>query len=279
VTAGQALGRVQYQGHLAIDAVYQPLAADAPTLVRRFATPDQRGVLRITEGVVPLARGAISQLLAMIQPALLAIVVSTAREAELVADPDGPVDEAALALTGRTAYQSLRLAEPMVTSQIGMLLLRGASMQLPVGAVARTISNYLSPWFAPRRDAAGHLLRGDRLGAIRSWPGRAGQASAHVRGLMLFETTSGHARGMKRVAQREDRLLRWTLSLNHRERDACDANARQDVGYGAGLYPPDQLPALPAHFRCRCYAEPAGKIPFPVEQEAITGRHRGFPIP
>jgi hypothetical protein len=29
VTAGQALGRVQYQGHLAIDAVYQPLAADA----------------------------------------------------------------------------------------------------------------------------------------------------------------------------------------------------------------------------------------------------------
>jgi hypothetical protein len=174
VNAGQALAAVQMSGHTAIDAAYQPLAADAPTLIKRFATPDQRGVLRITQDVVPATRGAIGQLLAMIQPALLAIVVGTAREAELVADPDGPVDEAALALTGRTAYQSLRLTEPMVTSQIGMLLLRGASMQLPIGEVARTISNYLSPWFAPRRDAAGHLLRGDRLGAIRlvAWEGR-----------------------------------------------------------------------------------------------------------
>jgi hypothetical protein len=249
MTTGQRLAAVQYDGHLAIDAIYQPLVTSVSALVMHYAILKD-GVARLVLEVVPLIRAGIARLIMSIEPALATTIVGAAREAERVADPVGRTDETSLALAGFTAMTSLRRAEPMIVSQVGALLLRGVAMDFPAREVARTVAQYVSPWFATRRDATGELVRDGRVGVIASWPGQAGMASARARLLMLYETTRAHSRGMVRRGRRDDLWLAWRVSAGHAEADECDDMAHR------GPYRADDAPAPPRHPRCRCFLEP-----------------------
>jgi hypothetical protein len=281
LTAGERLAAVQLDGHVAVDKLYAPLAADLEQLVLRHATRGPDGVLRLSLQ----ARAAILRELDMrlngIRSDLFGVVRETMKAAVSAAQLDVeplPAGETATLASSGQAWLALATDRPSVMGQTAALLLHGVVGQLPASEVAKRVKQYFSPFFAPRRDAGGAILR-DRQGAVRSWPGRAGMASQHVRLVMLSETTAAHGRTMRRLARRDGDLIRYTLSIRHLERDDCDANAKRDVGFGPGLYLPDSAPAVPAHPRCRCYYENGGKVPFPVEQMALTGLRRGFPIP
>lgn len=280
-TAGERLAAVQLGGHRAVDAIYGPLASELEQLVLRHTTRDPDGVLRLSLQARAAILRDLDTRLNAVRGDLFTVVREAMKAAVLAAQVDvaplSPIETTMLASSGQS-WLALDTDRPSVIGQTAALLLRGVVQQLPAKDIAKQVKQYFSPFFAPRRDASGAVLR-EREGAVRSWPGRAGMASQHPRLVMLSETTAAHGRTMRRLARRDGQLLRYTLSLKHLERDACDANARQDVGFGPGLYLPDDAPSVPAHPRCRCYFENAGKVPFPVEQMALTGLRRGFPIP
>ena len=85
-------------------------------------------------------------------------------------------------------------------------------------------------------------------------------ASQHVRLVMLTETTRAHGAAMRRIAERDNLLLKWNLSPQHRDADACSTNASRDSGLGRGIYEWRDFPAIPQHVRCRCYASTAVRV-------------------
>src|SRR5690242_2283492 len=103
----------------------------------------------------------------------------------------------------------------MVVRQSGALLDRAAALGQTVSQAAKTVGQYFSPWFATRRAPDGALVRDGREGAVTSWPGEAGMASAGVRGLMLTETQARHAAGVAAKARGSGRLLKYNLSSSH----------------------------------------------------------------
>lgn len=94
-------------------------------------------------------------------------------------------------------------------------------------------------------------------------------ASQHPRLVMLSETTAAHSRTMKRLAQRDDTLLRYHVSHKHLETDQCDVNEHTDSGFGAGIYEPNAAPSVPVHPRCRCWYEPADRPRFLTQSESV----------
>jgi hypothetical protein len=243
--ASDRLAAVQRTGLHRIDLIYGPLAREAATVIPRLGLGSLPAILRRLE---VLLIGA--------EPLLAAAIVATARDAELAADPKGPLDQLALATVGVTALESLRRNRPRVIGQAGRLLERGVNLGLTPLQTAQTVRQYLF-----RRDPAS--------GLIASWPGRANMAGHHARGLLLFEATRGHARGGTRVAVRTGDLLRYHVSHKHLEIDECDVLERQDIGYGAGLYPPEAFPGVPRHINCRCWAEPAHRPRFLTLSESV----------
>lgn len=71
---------------------------------------------------------------------------------------------------------------------------------------------------------------------------------------MLTETTRAHGRVTRHIAERDGGLLQWHVSPRHRDRDTCDANAKRENGFGAGIYRVAEFPELPQHPRCRCWS-------------------------
>lgn len=271
-TAGERLAAAQLDGHKAIDTLYAPLAADLEELVLRYAAPDQNGVLRLS---LPARAAILRQLgtrLDVLRPDLFAVVRDAMKaavvEAQVDVAPLPAFETASLAPAGQIAL-SLGSDRPSVIGQSGLLLLRGVVQQLPAREVAKHVRQYFSPWFSQYRDASGKLLHTDRVGAIARWPGQAGMASQHVRLVMLDATSSVHFRTTQRLAVRDDDLLRYHVSHKHLEIDECDRLERQDIGYGPGVYPPDQFPTLPRHRRCRCWAEMADRPRFLTLSESV----------
>lgn len=52
------------------------------------------------------------------------------------------------------------------------------------------------------------------------------------------------------------KFVKWQLSSRHRIFDICDLYANMDMGYGAGIYPVGQSPAIPLHPFCMCKVVP-----------------------
>ena len=49
---------------------------------------------------------------------------------------------------------------------------------------------------------------------------------------------------------------RWVESNRHPTEDICDFYAKKDIfGLGAGVFPKDKAPQLPAHPHCLCHYE------------------------
>lgn len=255
MNTGKALAALQYRTHLAIDDIYAPIAVSVADLVRRFGIPGIDGIARLLFSSIALLKSDVSRLLQSAHSSLTFAIVQAARDAEQIADPVGESNEAALFLTGQTAITSLFVNQSAVDAQVEKLLVRGATLKLPIAEIAKAVSQYVSPWFATRRDASGQLLRVVREGILKHWPGQAGMASAHARLVMLTETTAAHARGVGRQSRRDGMLMKWNLSAGHAESDACDDHAqRSSRGFGRGLYLPSEFPRMPEHPRCRCYA-------------------------
>lgn len=264
---GDRLSRVQYKGHLDLDALYAPLATAIHEAVLRRATPDTNGVLRLSLPARFAMLADIGRLLDDARPALVAAIMDAVTAAERAATMDAePLPpESVLVLAQRRAEvaQSLHRNQGNVLKQAGVLLARGIAGRAPAATVAKWVSDYFSPWFAPRRDADGTVRRAGREGAIRHWPGRAGQASAHSRTVMLTETTTAHARTTERLVRRHNAALRsgerlpigmkWNLSSAHQEADICSDHADRDTGWGRGVYEVQDHPPLPSHPNCRCF--------------------------
>lgn len=259
MNAGQRLGQVQSKGHLAIDDLYAPLAAAVAAIVMHYAVIGPDGVSRLPLFARGQIAGAIGRQVDQVKPALLSAILDSVLAAEQAAMASEGVEVPrelgqSLTTTG-DVWHALGTDRPSVLRQTGALLLKGIVAGLPAAVLAKRVADFFNPWFTTRRDANGDLVRESRQGAVKSWPGQAGMASAHARTVMLTETGAAHARMVRRIAEREGKGLRWVLSPKHAGSDECDGFARADVGFGPGRYPIAAFPPLPAHPRCRCVSE------------------------
>lgn len=259
---GQRLARVQLDGHRQIDKAYAPLSIAIAAVVMRYATPDQRGILRLTPTARTLILAEVGRLLDQTRSQLLPVILASVQAARDAAQVD--VKPVPVPLTEQmdemlTVSRALRTDRETVLGQTGALLLVGIAGKMAASVVAKTVRQYFSPWFSTYRDENGKLLHTDRLGAVRFWPGKSGLASQHPRLIMLTETTRAHGAAMRRIAERDGLLIRYTLSYQHRDTDVCSDLAKRDNGWGAGIYRADDAPRVPQHPRCRCYFSPAGR--------------------
>ena len=262
-STGQRLAAVQYQGHVAIDREFGPLSLAIAEVVVRYATPDQYGILRLSVPARALILNEVGRLLDETRGKLLPVILASVQAARDAAQEDTepvpvPITEQMDEIA--TVSQALTTARQSVLDQTGALLLAGIVARQAASMIAKRVKDYYSPWFSQYRDVNGKVLHTDRVGAIAHWPGRAGMASAHSRTVMLTETTRAHGAAMRRIAERDGLLLKWNLSPQHREADACSTNARRDNGYGPGVYTSRDFPAIPQHVRCRCYASTAVRV-------------------
>ena len=272
------LGAVQQRGHRDVDAIYDPLSLAVAAAVLARSRDDV-----LPRMSIPAIVAQIGRTIDAARPALTATVDAALVRAGQAARPGEGVTPAAaprlLLASRQRVAASLTTDRAGVLRQTTALLLTGAQRELRAAVIAKTVQQYFAPFFAPRRDSGGVLRREGRSGAVQSWPGQAGMASQHARLVMLTETSAVYNGTLIAVADRDDELLRYTLALRHTDRDLCDEWARVNTGYGPGIYRASDAPAIPNHPRCRCYYEPAGKVPsFSEEQFVRTGKRRAFPL-
>ncbi len=62
--------------------------------------------------------------------------------------------------------------------------------------------------------------------------------------------------GQDMLGDKNIKLVKWQLSSRHKIFDICDYYNRLDVGYGAGIFPKAQYPAIPLHPFCMCKVVP-----------------------
>jgi hypothetical protein len=57
------------------------------------------------------------------------------------------------------------------------------------------------------------------------------------------------------MSQDDDDIVgyKWRLDASHNITDICDVNAKADFGWGAGVYPKNKIPPIPAHPQCICF--------------------------
>lgn len=237
------LRRAQYRGQLRLDAVFAPLADDVEGSVTDWliGLDPQEPARHLS--LLPDLRRRISQLVALAEPLMGGVVSATVGEA--LRDADAALIGAAP--SAAVFAPTLAAHRPGIVEQT----LSRVRRDLLSGQVARQIahraSQYFAPWFTPRRDATGTLTRAGRVGAVASWPGQSGMASAPARGLMLTESSAANGAAVVARARRERGRVRWRLAGSHTRMDVCDTRA--------GVYAADQVPPYPSHARCRCVLE------------------------
>ncbi|MGE0541224.1 MAG: hypothetical protein AB7R89_13705 [Dehalococcoidia bacterium] len=254
---GALLAAVQLAGHKAIDRLYRDIANAIHAAILRRATPDARGILRLS---LPARAAILTDLgreLDEARPLLFTAIMESVQEAERVVGIGAPAlpprDPADAIRPYGIVWRSLGTDRASVVSQTGALLVRGIAAGVAASVVANEVKQFYSPWFSQYRDEAGKLLHTERAGAVKHWPGRAGMASAHARTVMLTETTAAHSRTQLGIALYNDQLMQYTLSYQHDHPDECTDLSRADNGFGGGVYTPDSAPRVPRHPRCRCF--------------------------
>lgn len=246
----KGLGRLQARGHALLDAIYGPLTSDVERAVAALAVDGA-----IPPGAAGRAADAVYGIVREAEPRIAAAIAGSVEAVEAAVVGEAAPFTAANARL--EAQMSLARNRRMVADQVGDLVARGAARGLPPKEIARQAAQYFEPFYAPRWSADGRdLRRAGREGAVRLWPGRAGQASQHPRGLMLTLTTAKHSEGTLFAARRDGLGVKYNLSYKHRDIDECDSASKLDVGYGPGRFPAFPIgaaPRVPRHFRCRCY--------------------------
>jgi hypothetical protein len=126
--------------------------------------------------------------------------------------------------------------------------------------VAKELEQYLSPSWAPQRDATGRLIADQPKRIVTTTPLGAGAGSNAARRLMRTEIS----RAFEVASQQASALnpfvtgRKWNLSATHDESDICNDHAGRGSGrpFGRGEYALSDFPRLPAHPNCRCYGTP-----------------------
>lgn len=129
---------------------------------------------------------------------------------------------------GRTLSTRLWRDAAILRRRVDSTIATGLRAGTPAGQLAATVEALLTGEAGP----------GDGRGALRR----------------LIHTEAVRAHGLAVIDEAGTRggLVRWVVSPTHRGRDECDAKARANSGYGAGVYPPDSVPGFPSHPFCRC---------------------------
>jgi hypothetical protein len=144
-----------------------------------------------------------------------------------------------------------------VRDQIDLILRQAIANGTDALEVADILEQFLSPDYAPVRNALGRLIRGQRKGIVTRWPGRAGMGSFPARRLIRSEISRAHAQSTLATAARTpfSTGVKWNLSARHPRADECDRHASaDDYGLGPGVYPPDRFPQMPSHPMDLCFA-------------------------
>jgi hypothetical protein len=155
-------------------------------------------------------------------------------------------------------------------------------------AIARRLEQFLNPDYAPRRSVTGRLIRQatnrliqrpdgtfENIRVITRTPPAFGAGSYPARRLARTEITRAHGQATIAAAEANPfvRGLEWLLSNRHPKVDICDQYATRDEhDLGAGVYPPDQLPAYPPHPQCLCVLVPVTETP----ETAVAGIMRKY---
>ena len=100
----------------------------------------------------------------------------------------------------------------------------------------------------------GGYLQEERAGVVTDKPyGRWGSYDA--RRLARTEITAAHGRATIHQAVSNPFIdtVRWALSAGRDDWDCnCEENATAQMGYGEGVYPPEDVPSYPDHPHCMC---------------------------
>lgn len=146
-------------------------------------------------------------------------------------------------------------ARRAVRDQIDLILRQAIANGTDALEVADILEQYLNPQLAPVRNALGRLIRKQKPMIVTRAPGRGGMGSFSARRLARTEITRAHGVATIEAAKRTPFAVgvKWSLSGRHPKSDPCDENARRDAyKLGAGVYPPEQVPAYPNHPMCLC---------------------------
>lgn len=125
-------------------------------------------------------------------------------------------------------YKTGALSKGMVDAKINVMIAQGASA-VEIAAAARRFINPDVPGGVSY--ASMRLGRTELNNAFHASAAARYQASPFVQN------------------------IEWNLSGSHPRNDICDELANEDVGFGAGVYPPDDVPEKP-HPQCLCYITP-----------------------
>lgn len=105
----------------------------------------------------------------------------------------------------------------------------------------------------PRIANAAEITSADLVGT------RAARTIFYDARMIVISETNNTLRASNAIASVNSGIvaaMKWTTGSNHSERDICDEIAEEDVGFGAGYYPPDHevWTENVTHPHCACYA-------------------------
>lgn len=217
-----------------IDGVLTNLATDTRTML-------DAGMLELAENAVRREARAAEKVGWHNDPFLFANQSRTFEATngiEVVVDFSRVAEQAVEAAANRYYRDGLRLSDRLYRLDTTMrqtvedVIVAGIAEQAPAVLLASRLEDALSaPGQKTPRYLSMRIARTEINNAHRE---------AHIRSLL---TESGQLKGYASG-------IRWNLSLSHPEPDICDVWAGVDMGMGAGLYLPDQVPVDHPHGLC-----------------------------
>lgn len=251
----QALRTLQAGLQLRLDAIYGSLPPRVRRILAAHVTAD--GVL--TPVGAALAIMELRRLLDLADERAAPIIAQGSAAAAILAEQANPDPARAWLLAAGFAAAAyligtrlkVRDGRDRTFSQVETVLTGAASSGADAGAVIVQLTQYVNPWYAPRRDASGGWRRAGRGNPTDT--ANPGQAASAARATMLGETSKAHGGSAIVKAQRTPgALIRWELAPWHKGSDECDDKATFDSGYGPGIYAPSEVPEFPSHNYCAC---------------------------
>jgi len=150
-----------------------------------------------------------------------------------------------------------------VRDRIDAVLRRAIADGTDALVVADLLETSLRPELRPvRLTPGGAFVANQRRGIVTQSPNvkeyaaslRPFAGSYSARRLARTEISRAHAVGTDFATARTPfaRGWRWNLSPAHPRQDICDSHANRDDGLGAGVFPANDGPTMPAHPHCLC---------------------------
>jgi hypothetical protein len=241
----------------ALHAATDPITAARAQVLRRQLRDVLQELERATVATVTRARELIAtEVVGIHQRATASLVrAATGETTRVVASR---FEGAVSAATRTTAPPRVVLRRHIqnATASVTRFTSAATRNRIPASRVRADLSRLMAGERIPLRD---YGLRESEVGGLRT-------VFSDARRVTVSEVYNV-ARDAGREAMRRGGIVRgvqWQLSPAHAIEDECDELASADVGFGPGVYPPDEFPDAP-HPYCAC--APGGEIVFePTEK-------------